>query len=264
MDKINIYKINKWKNKKFKFAAITAYDFSFSKLFSDYGIPIILVGDSLGMVIQGNKSTLNVTLENMKYHTKAVRKGAPNKFIISDLPFMTFMNKHQALKNSCLLIKSGANMIKLEGNIRIKKIIKYLSKKSILTCCHLGLKPQNIHKEGQYKIYGNSIQDKKNIIKEAIILEKSGANMILLECVSNNISKIITKKLKIPVIGIGSGKHTDGQILVMHDMLGINKEKKHKFVKIFLKKNISLKESIKNYIKEVKLGKFPSKKHTFF
>ncbi|NIH40964.1 MAG: 3-methyl-2-oxobutanoate hydroxymethyltransferase [Buchnera aphidicola (Periphyllus aceris)] len=263
MKKINIYKIYKWKLKKHKFSAITAYDFSFSKLFSTSGIPILLVGDSLGMVIQGKKSTLEVKLKHIKYHTKAVRKGSKNKFIISDLPFMTFMNKKQTLKNACSIIQSGANMIKIEGGIWIKKIIKYLAERSILTCCHIGLKPQNIHKEGEYKIQGKSKIDSKKIFEEALILEKSGTNMILLECVPNNLAKKITKKLKIPVIGIGSGPHTDGQILVMHDMLGIT-QKKHKFVKIFLKKNISLTQAIKNYIQEVKLGKFPSKKHTFF
>ncbi|KAF0745966.1 Bifunctional aspartokinase/homoserine dehydrogenase, partial [Aphis craccivora] len=205
MESINISTLQNWKNKKNKFAAITAYDFSFAKLFSNQGIPIILVGDSLGMTFQGHDSTIPVTVQNIEYHTKAVRKGAPNVFLISDLPFMSYW-----------------------------------------------LTPQHIDYLSGYKIQGRNEKDANKIIEEALLLEDAGIKMLVLECIPAKLSKIITEKLSIPVIGIGAGNYTDGQILVMQDLLGITEGKKLKFTKNFLSQNGSIQNAIKTYIYEVK------------
>ncbi|QLL40594.1 3-methyl-2-oxobutanoate hydroxymethyltransferase [Buchnera aphidicola (Aphis craccivore)] len=263
MESINISTLQNWKNKKNKFAAITAYDFSFAKLFSNQGIPIILVGDSLGMTFQGHDSTIPVTVQNIEYHTKAVRKGAPNVFLISDLPFMSYCQINQALKNTSKIIQSGANMIKIEGGKNLIHIIRELSSHSILVCGHIGLTPQHIDYLSGYKIQGRNEKDANKIIEEALLLEDAGIKMLVLECIPAKLSKIITEKLSIPVIGIGAGNYTDGQILVMQDLLGITEGKKLKFTKNFLSQNGSIQNAIKTYIYEVKKGIFPNEKNSF-
>ena len=263
MESINILKIKKWKENKKKFAAITAYDFTFSRLFSNAGIPIILIGDSLGMTIQGNSSTLSVRIEDIEYHTKAVRKGALNSFLLSDLPFMSYCNIDQTLKNTAKVIKSGANMIKIEGGKWLAPIIKELSDRSILVCGHIGLTPQTIDYLSGYKVQGKEKKDAQKIIDEAYILEEAGIKMLVVECIPALLAKKITENLSIPVIGIGSGNYTDGQILVMQDLLGITDGKKLKFAKSFLSKNESIQEAIKKYINEVENSSFPNEKYSF-
>ncbi|QCI18753.1 3-methyl-2-oxobutanoate hydroxymethyltransferase [Buchnera aphidicola] len=263
MESINISTLQNWKNKKNKFAAITAYDFSFAKLFSNQGIPVILVGDSLGMTIQGHNSTIPVTVNNIEYHTKAVRKGAPNVFLISDLPFMSYCEINQTLKNTAKIIQSGANMIKIEGGKNLIHIIKALSNQSILICGHIGLTPQYTNYLGGYKVQGKTEKKANEIIDEALSLEDAGIKMLVLECIPAKLSKIITEKLSIPVIGIGAGNYTDGQILVMQDLLGITENKKLKFVKNFLSDSGSIQNAIKMYINEVKNGTFPNEKYSF-
>ncbi|QFQ32043.1 3-methyl-2-oxobutanoate hydroxymethyltransferase [Buchnera aphidicola] len=263
MTYINISTLQNWKNKKNKFAAITAYDFSFARLFENAGIPVILVGDSLGMTIQGHDSTIPVTVKNIEYHTKAVRKGAPNVFLISDLPFMSYYEISQALKNTSKIIQSGANMVKIEGGKNLVHIVKELSNHSILVCGHIGLTPQYINFLSGYKIQGKTEKGANKIIEEALSLEEAGIKMLVLECVPAILSKKITERLSIPVIGIGAGNHTDGQILVMQDLLGITEGKKLKFTKNFLLNNGSIQNAIKAYIHSVKQGIFPDKKYSF-
>ncbi|QCI17029.1 3-methyl-2-oxobutanoate hydroxymethyltransferase [Buchnera aphidicola (Aphis helianthi)] len=263
MQSINISTLQNWKNKKNKFAAITAYDFSFAKLFSNQGIPVILVGDSLGMTIQGHNSTIPVTVENIEYHTKAVRKGAPNVFLISDLPFMSYYQINQTLQNTSKIIQSGANMIKIEGGKYLINIIKELSNQSILVCGHIGLTPQHINYLSGYQVQGTTEKDANRIIEEALSLEDAGIKMLVLECIPSRLAKKITEKLSIPVIGIGAGNYTDGQILVMQDLLGITEGKQMKFVKNFLLNNGSIQNAIKTYISEVKNGIFPNEKYSF-
>ncbi|QCI18185.1 3-methyl-2-oxobutanoate hydroxymethyltransferase [Buchnera aphidicola (Aphis nasturtii)] len=263
MEYINISTLQNWKNKKNKFAAITAYDFSFAKLFANEGIPVILVGDSLGMTIQGHNSTIPVTVKNIEYHTKAVRKGAPNVFLISDLPFMSYYDINQALKNTSKIIQSGANMIKIEGGKNLIHIIQELSRNSILVCGHIGLTPQYIDYLSGYKIQGKTKKDANKIIEDALLLEEAGIKMLVLECIPAKLSKEITERLSIPVIGIGAGNQTDGQILVMQDLLGITEGKKLKFTKNFLSNNGSIQNAIKAYINAVKNGIFPNKKYSF-
>lgn len=263
MESITISKIQNWKRKKQKIPAITAYDFSFARLFANQGIPIILIGDSLGMTIQGNSSTISVKIKDIVYHTKSVRKGAPNSFLLSDLPFMSYYKVNQALKNSSKVIQSGANMIKIEGGKSIVKIVKELSDRSILVCGHIGLTPQYVDYLSGYKIQGKEKNDAKRIIDEAFLLEEAGIKMLVVECLPSFLAKKITENLSIPVIGIGSGNHTDGQILVMHDLLGITEGKKLKFVKNFLSENGSIQNAIIKYITEVENGSFPNEKYSF-
>jgi len=255
--------IESWKKNKSKFAAITAYDFSFAKLFSKQGIPIILIGDSLGMTIQGHSSTLPVTIQDIEYHTKAVRKGAPNAFLLSDLPFMSYYEIKQALKNSAKVIRAGANMIKVEGGKWLVKIINELSDRSILVCGHIGLTPQYFNYLSGYKIQGKEKKEANKLIDEALFLQEAGIKMLIVECIPLKLAKKITESLSIPVIGIGSGKYTDGQILVMHDLLGITLEKKPTFAKNFLSENTSIQKAIQKYIDEVKNNIYPDEKHSF-
>ncbi|ALD15160.1 3-methyl-2-oxobutanoate hydroxymethyltransferase [Buchnera aphidicola (Aphis glycines)] len=263
MEYINISTLQHWKKKKNKFAAITAYDFSFARLFENAGIPVILIGDSLGMTIQGHNSTIPVTVKNIEYHTRAVRKGAPNVFLISDLPFMSYYEINQALKNTSKIIQSGANMVKIEGGKHLIHIIKELSNHSILVCGHIGLTPQHIDFLSGYKIQGKTEKDEKKIMEEALLLEDAGIKMLVLECIPAQLSKKITEKLSIPVVGIGAGHHTDGQILVMQDLLGITEGKKLRFTKNFLINNGSIQNAIKAYINSVQKGIFPNKKYSF-
>ncbi|QCI17601.1 3-methyl-2-oxobutanoate hydroxymethyltransferase [Buchnera aphidicola (Acyrthosiphon lactucae)] len=263
MECITISKLENWKKNKKKFAAITAYDFSFSKLFSNQGIPVILIGDSLGMTIQGHSSTLPVKVQDIEYHTKAVRKGAPNTFLLSDLPFMSYYETRQALKNTAKIIRSGANMIKIEGGKWLVEIVKELSNRSILVCGHIGLTPQSFNYLSGYKVQGKEKKDANKLIDEALLLEESGIKMLVVECIPEKLAKKITKNLSIPVIGIGSGKYTDGQILVMHDLLGITEGKKPSFTKNFLSENGSIQKSIQKYIYEVEKGIYPNKKYSF-
>ncbi|AEO08555.1 3-methyl-2-oxobutanoate hydroxymethyltransferase [Buchnera aphidicola str. Ak (Acyrthosiphon kondoi)] len=263
MERITISQLQNWKKTKKKFAAITAYDFSFSRLFSNQGIPVILVGDSLGMTIQGHTSTLPVKIKDIEYHTKAVRKGAPNTFLLSDLPFMSYYDTRETLKNTGKIIRSGANMIKIEGGKWLVEIVKELSNRSILVCGHIGLTPQSFNYLSGYKIQGRDKNDANKLIDEAYLLEESGIKMLVVECIPEKLAEKITANLSIPVIGIGSGKNTDGQILVMHDLLGITQGKIPSFAKNFLSESGSIQKAIKKYIDEVEKGIYPGKKYSF-
>ncbi|WAI19143.1 MAG: 3-methyl-2-oxobutanoate hydroxymethyltransferase [Buchnera aphidicola (Brevicoryne brassicae)] len=263
MENITISKLNYWKVHKKKFAAITAYDFSFAKLFSNQGVPVILVGDSLGMTIQGNSSTLPVKVKDIEYHTKAVRKGAPNVFLLSDLPFMSYYETKIALKNTAKIIQSGANMIKIEGGKWLIKIIKELSERSILVCGHIGLTPQSFNYLSGYKVQGKEKNDANKLIEEAFLLEEAGIKMLVVECIPALLAKQITENLSIPVIGIGAGSNTDGQILVMQDLLGITEGKTPKFSKNFLSESGSIQNAIQRYIKEVKNSLYPNNMYSY-
>ncbi|AFA41148.1 3-methyl-2-oxobutanoate hydroxymethyltransferase [Wigglesworthia glossinidia endosymbiont of Glossina morsitans morsitans (Yale colony)] len=263
MKKININDIYQFKSKHKKFAAITAYDATFANLFFSHGIKVILIGDSLGMTVQGHCSTIPVKMEDMIYHTKCVRRGAPYCFLIADLPFMSYFNVKDALKNASKLMQSGANMVKLEGGDKILEIVHQLNINSIPVCGHIGLTPQSINMYGSYKIQGKKKSEIKRLINEATLLEKSGVKLLVLECIVQNLSKVITEKLKIPTIGIGSGSSTDGQILVMHDILGITCGKIPSFAKNFLLNNSGIPEAIELYVQEVENKHFPHAQHSF-
>jgi 3-methyl-2-oxobutanoate hydroxymethyltransferase len=245
-----------------KISCLTAYDASFSALIDAADIDVILVGDSLGMVIQGNSTTLPVKIEDMIYHTRCVTKTCNRALVVADLPFMTYTTPEMAAKNAGALCQDGgAQMVKLEG-AKIE-IIEFLVAQGISVCGHLGLLPQFIHQLGGYKVQGKLIEAAEKLLSDALKIEKMGAAMLVLECVPADLAKQITEKLTIPVIGIGAGKFCDGQVLVVYDMVGISTGKRPRFSKNFLADTNSIEFAFKNYSNAVKNGEFPTEAHSF-
>ena len=261
---ITLDTLKKYKEKNEKFTCLTAYESTMASVISKAGVDIILVGDSLGMVIQGHDSTLPVTMDQLVYHLECVVNGNNGSHIMADMPFMSYATDDLGLENAKRLMQAGANSVKIEGGEWISKMAKALSDRGIPVCAHMGLTPQTINRLGGHKVQGRDPSQKEKIINEAMSLEKAGAAMLLLECVPDDLAKEVTKELKIPVIGIGAGVHTDGQIMVVHDMLGIScLDNPPKFVKNFMEESSSIKNAIENYVKEVKNLKFPSDEYTF-
>ena len=244
-----------------KLTALTAYDSSFAKIFDRCGIDIILVGDSLGNVIKGDDNTLSVSMNEMIYHTKNVVKVCNNATIITDMPYLSYENAAQALNNAQDLINAGADMVKIEGGERYLNIFKIFKKNNIRVCGHLGLQPQSIQTMG-YKVQGRDKKRADEIIKDAIILEKSGIELLILECVPSELAKKITKLLTIKTIGIGAGLATNGQILVSYDMLGITSGNIPKFVKNFAQ-DCNITDAVKKYIDAVQKLEFPTIDHSY-
>ncbi|PPI87987.1 3-methyl-2-oxobutanoate hydroxymethyltransferase [Candidatus Pantoea edessiphila] len=263
MKSTTISYLNKWKKKRKKFAALTAYDFSFAKLFFNEGIQILLVGDSLGMTIQGHNSTIPVTIDNIAYHTSAVHRGAPHALIISDLPFMSYATPNQSFKNAARLMRLGANMVKLEGGSWVIETIHMLTERSVPVCGHIGLTPQSVNILSGYKIQGFDTENANIIFNNAKAIEAAGAKLLVLECIPSTLSKLITDTLKIPVIGIGAGSSTDGQILVMHDIFGITDGFIPKFAKNFLSETGDIRAAVRKYIYEVESGIYPANENCF-
>ena len=242
-----------------KIACLTAYDASFAGLLDQAGVEVILVGDSLGMVVQGRDSTVSVTMEDMIYHSQCVSAAVKQAFIMTDMPFMSYTNIDQALSNATNLIQlGGAQMVKLEASTRQVSIVQELSECGIPICAHLGLRPQYIHKLGGYSIQGNNDASAKQLFDSAENLQAAGADMLLLECVPNDLAKKITLNCSIPVIGIGAGPDCDGQILVLHDVLGITQGIKPKFAKDFLADANDISSAITSYVQDVKNQRFPN------
>lgn len=261
---ITIENFRKHKKNKTKFSALTCYDATLSKTLSDNGVEMILVGDSLGMVIQGHDSTLPVSVEDIIYHLRCVKKGNLSAHIMADMPFMSCATEDLAFENASRIMQAGANSIKIEGGQWMLNITKTLSSQGIPICAHIGLTPQSINRIGGYSVQGRDPKDKKKILKEAIELQDAGAEMILFECIPDSLTNSLVDNLSIPTIGIGAGPKTDGQIMVLHDMLGISPlATKPKFVKDYLAENNSIQEAISSYVYEVREGIFPSKEHTF-
>jgi len=246
-----------------KFTCLTSYDATFAQLVSSAGVEVILIGDSLGMVLQGNDSTLPVTVEDMAYHTQCVANGNQGALLMADMFFMSYATPEQAMENAAILMQSGAHLVKLEGGDWLVETTRLLSERGIPTCLHLGLTPQTVNKMGGYKVQGRQDQQAEKMITDAVALAKAGADIILLECVPNELANKITEAVDVPVIGIGAGNGTDGQVLVIHDMLGATTGHRPKFVKNFLEGNNSIQAAIEHYITDVKSGAFPSEEHTF-
>lgn len=263
MAKITASTLIKMKQQGEKISTITAYDASFAKLFDQAGIHAILIGDSLGMVLQGEDDTLPVTIEHMAYHTQSVRRGVENSLIIGDMPFMSYATKEQAYINATKLMQAGASMIKMEGGNWLVDTIKSLVERGIPVCAHLGLTPQSVNVFGGFKVQGRDKSKAKEMIKHAKQLEAAGAQLIVLECIPASLGKAISEAISIPTIGIGAGKDTDGQILVMHDALGISCSYMPKFSRNFLIDTGDIKKATELYIKEVSLGNFPAPEHIF-
>ncbi|WP_415883329.1 3-methyl-2-oxobutanoate hydroxymethyltransferase [Neptuniibacter sp. SY11_33] len=263
MSNITLHTLSSMKKAGEKFAVLTAYDACFSHVVSSAGTEVILVGDSLGMVLQGNDSTLPVTVEEMAYHTQAVAKGNQGSLIMADLPFMSYSTPELAMDNSAALMQAGANMVKLEGGAWLAETVSMLAERGIPVCVHLGLTPQTVNKLGGYRVQGRDKETAQQMINDAVMLQDAGASVILLECVPSILAKEITLALDVPVIGIGAGSDTDAQVLVLHDMLGVTPGRSPKFVKNFMADANSIEEAISQYVTDVKSGTFPASEHEF-
>ncbi|MCT7651110.1 3-methyl-2-oxobutanoate hydroxymethyltransferase [Aliarcobacter butzleri] len=261
-EKMNITKIKNSKNNK-KLTVITAYDALFAKLFEEIA-DMILVGDSLNMSFAGRPDTLSATLEQMIYHTNAVCNGAKNAFVIIDMPFGTYINKDEALKN-CVEVyrQTNANAVKIEGGEDKADIIKHLTSNAVAVMGHIGLMPQYVRSEGGYKVRGKTKEDEEQLIRDAIAVEKAGAFSIVVEGVKSDVAKKITQAVNIPIIGIGAGVDTDGQVLVWSDMLGFFEEFKPKFVRHYLDGAKLIKEAVNQYRNDVQDKSFPSKEEEY-
>ncbi|MCG6334378.1 3-methyl-2-oxobutanoate hydroxymethyltransferase [Vibrio alginolyticus] len=262
MKKMTINDLIKWKQEGRKFATSTAYDASFAQLFESQEMPVLLVGDSLGMVLQGHNDTLPVTVDDIAYHTRCVRAGSPNCLLMADMPFMSYTTPEQACENAAKLMRAGANMVKIEGGDWLVDTVKMLTERSVPVCAHLGLTPQAVNIFGGYKIQGRDQEKADRMVKDALALQEVGAQIVLLECVPAELAERITQVLDVPVIGIGAGNVTDGQILVMHDMFGISANYMPKFSKNFLAETGDMRKAVTKYIEDVANGVFPDDAHT--
>ena len=244
-----------------KITCLTAYDASFSALCDQVGIDILLVGDSLGMVIQGHETTLPVSVQDIVYHSRCVANARHRAFIIADLPFMSYPTPLLAAASAAQLMQAGAQMVKLEG-ARLD-IVRFLAEQGIPVCGHLGLLPQHINHTGVYKVQGKNQADANKILTEAHQLQQAGASLLVLECVPASLTKTISHELTIPVIGIGAGIDCDGQVLVLYDMLGITQGKTPRFSKNFMQNATSISNAISAYQQAVKQSQFPTFEHSF-
>lgn len=259
---VTVQALHSMKKSGEKITCLTAYDASFSALLDTVGIDVLLVGDTLGMVIQGHSSTLPVTLDDMIYHTRCVTRGRQRAFVIADLPFMTYSDPHIAATNAARLLReAGAQMVKIEGSHI--ETVQFMVAQGIPVCGHLGLLPQSIHLVGEYKVQGKSTTDAELIFKQAHGLQQAGIGLLVLECVPATLAKTIAQTLTIPVIGIGAGVDCDGQVLVLHDMLGLNQGKKPRFVKNFMLGVSTISDAILAYQTAVKRAEFPSNEHSY-
>ena len=247
-----------------KIAILTCYDSSFAILLENAGVDILLVGDSLGNVLQGEESTLPVTLADMVYHTRCVVRGSSNAFVMADMPFGTSqVSPEDTFENAAELMAAGAGMVKLEGGSIMAETVEFLTQRGIPVCAHIGLTPQSIHQLGGYRLQGRTDYQAKQLLDDAVALEHAGAAMLLMEVVPAALAKQVTEKLSIPTIGIGAGRDCSAQVLVLYDMLGIYSGKKARFMKNFMAGAGSIHEAVSNYVKAVKTGEFPGPEHAF-
>ena len=264
MPAITLTTLQSLKQKGEKITMLTCYDATFAHACNQAGVEVLLVGDSLGMVLQGHDSTLPVSNDEMAYHVACVKRGNQDALILADLPFMANATLEQTLNNSAQLMRAGAHMIKVEGAVWLAESIRLLTERGIPVCAHMGLTPQTVNVLGGYKVQGRNENQARQMRADAISLEQAGAAMLLLECVPSELAKEITHAVKIPVIGIGAGSDTDGQVLVLHDMLGLSLTGRvPKFVKNFMTGQPDIQSALSAYVAEVKAVSFPGTEHGF-
>lgn len=245
-------------------ACLTAYDASFASLEDEAGMEMVLVGDSLGMVIQGLESTMSVTMDDMVYHTRLVERGIQRAFLVADLPFLSFSDKRQALDNAARLMQEGgAKMVKLEAGETQADIVAHLTEHGVPVCGHVGLQPQHVHKVGGFRVQGREDAAAETMLRDARALVQAGADMLVVECVPNALGRRITEESSVPVIGIGAGQDTDGQILVLYDILSVKEGKKPRFVRHFLAETGSLQGAVSGYVAAVHSREYPAIEQTF-
>ena len=264
-EKITVPRIVKMKQQEKKITCLTAYDYSLARILDDAGVDILLVGDSVGSVVQGQPNTLAVTMDEMIYHTRIVARGRKRALVVGDMPFLSFqVGREQALRNAGrFLQEAGAEAIKLEGGVAISNTIAAIVNAGIPVMGHIGLTPQSVHRFGGYKIQGREEGQHEIIVRDALAVEDAGAFAIVLEGIPTPLAKEITERVTIPTIGIGAGIHCDGQVLVVHDMLGLFDEFTPKFVKRYADIKGSMAAAVKTFIDEVRERKFPGEEHSF-
>ena len=257
-------KLQAMRGKDEKIAVLTCYDASFAALLEAQGVDVLLVGDSLGMVMQGHETTLPVTLDDMVYHTACVARGSKQALIITDMPFGTFqVSPQETFAHAARLMAAGAQMVKLEGGDAMVETVRFLTERGIPVCGHIGLTPQSVYQLGGYRVQGKSVADAQRLLQDATSLEQAGAGLIVLETIPALLAAEITAQLAIPTIGIGAGAECSGQVLVLQDMLDIYPGKKPRFVKDYMQGADSIAAAVKNYVAEVKAGSFPGQEHSF-
>ena len=262
MGKVPISTLDKMKAAGEKFVCITAYDATFARLVSEAGAETILVGDSLGMVLQGYDSTIQVTVDDMAYHTECVCRAAPDSLVIADMPFMSYTTPEQTMANATALMQAGAQMIKMEGGTWLSDSISMLVERGLPVCAHLGLTPQSVNQFGGFKVQGRTPKEAKSILADAVDIQYAGASLLVLECIPAPLAADISSKLDIPVIGIGAGAGTDAQVLVMHDLLGLSQHSA-RFVENFMEGQSTIQGALKAFVDAVKSGDYPREEHSY-
>ena len=264
MTRLTIKALQKQRDDGVKIAQLTCYDASFAALLDAAGVDSLLVGDSLGNVIQGHETTLPVKLADMAYHTACVARGSKRAFLITDMPFGTFQESpQQAFRNAAELMAAGAQMVKLEGGAEFAETVRFLTQRGVPVCGHLGLTPQSVHKFGGYRVQGKGDEAEQKLIEDAIELESAGAELLVLEAIPASLGGQVTQRLRIPTIGIGAGPGCSGQVLVLHDMLDVFPGKKARFVRNFMKGASSIADAAERFVRAVRDGSFPAEEHSF-
>lgn len=261
---VSLSTLHSMRQKGEKIACMTCYDASFAVLVDEADVDVVLVGDSLGMVIQGHDTTVPVTMDDMVYHCKAVSRGLQRPLLMADLPFASYPSKNEALANAVRLMQEGgAEMVKLESGATQFEIVEFLAQHDIAVCAHLGLKPQSVHKTGGFRVQGRQNDAAERMVADAKSLQSAGADVILLECIPSALGERITRELEVPVIGIGAGPDTDGQILVLYDVLDITTGRKPRFVMNCMEGAGNNLEALKRYVRAVKDKSYPAPEHCF-
>jgi 3-methyl-2-oxobutanoate hydroxymethyltransferase len=264
MNKVTLTTLQQLKRDGEKIASLTAYDASFAQVGEEAGVEVLLVGDSLGMVLQGQDSTLPVTVADMAYHTRCVRAGAKRPLLVVDMPFMSYADPQQALRSAATLMRAGAHVVKLEGSAWLEETIQALTRHGIPVCGHLGLLPQSVNLLGGYRVQGRDAEQAHDLMNAAFALQEAGARLLVLECIPATLGQEISRAIEIPVIGIGAGPDCDGQVLVLQDLLGITPGRAPAFSKDFLGGNPNgIRGAIGAYVEAVKNGSFPAPEHCF-
>jgi len=261
---VNLGTLQRMKAEGEKIAWLTAYDASFAMLVDVAGVDVVLVGDSLGMVIQGHETTVPVTMDDMVYHCRAVARGLGRPFMVADMPFMSYATREQALDNAVRLMREGgAKMVKLESGGGQLGIVEFLAGHDIPVCAHIGLRPQSVHKVGGFRVQGREAEAAQQMVRDARDLQNAGADIVLLECVPSGLGAEITRSLDIPVIGIGAGPDVDGQVLVLYDILDLTTGRKPRFTRNFMEGAASPLAALEAYVRAVKDRSYPAPEHCF-
>jgi 3-methyl-2-oxobutanoate hydroxymethyltransferase len=264
MTRLTIKALQKQRDDGVKIAQLTCYDASFAAMLDAAGLDSLLVGDSLGMVLQGHDTTLPVTLADMAYHTRCVARGSKRSFLVADMPFGSYQESpQQAFRSAAELMAAGAQMVKFEGGAEFAETVRFLTQRGVPVCGHLGLTPQSVHKFGGYRVQGRGDEAEQKLIENAVELESAGAELLVLEAIPTALGEQVTQRLRIPTIGIGAGPGCSGQVLVLHDMLDVFPGKKARFVRNFMKGASGIADAAERYVRAVRDGSFPAEEHSF-